>query len=189
MSTADAGSVVFASGISISSETGSFNITATESVTLQLLAQISPANVSIHRVDWIVISGSDVVTVNENGVVTAIGNGSAVIAAYATDGSGVYGEANVTVNDFSGIENVVTEKANGKLSITRTDTEIEISGIEADETHPAIIRIYNTSGVLLKMLSSSGRSKRVNISGLPNGVYIVSSHSSQSLQSGRFIVR
>lgn len=189
VSTADAGSVVFASGISISSETGSFNITATESVTLQLLAQISPANVSIHRVDWIVISGSDVVTVNENGVVTAIGNGSAVIAAYATDGSGVYGEATVTVNDFSGIENVVTEKANGKLSITRTDTEIEISGIEADETHPAIIRIYNTSGVLLKMLSSSGRSKRVNISGLPNGVYIVSSHSSQSLQSGRFIVR
>lgn len=189
VSTADAGSVVFASGISISSETGSFDINASESTTLQLLAQISPANVSIHRVDWVVTSGSGVVTVNENGVVTAIGNGSAVIAAYATDGSGIYGETTVTVDNFSGVENVATDKTSDKLTIAVTDTEIEVSGIGADETHPAIIRIYNTSGVLLKMLSTTGNSERVNISSLPAGVYIISSHSSQSLQSARFMVR
>lgn len=189
VSTADAGSVVFASGISISSETGSFDINASESSTLQLLAQISPANVSIHRVDWFVTSGSEVVTVNENGVVTAIGNGSAVIVAYATDGSSIYGETTVTVDNFSGVENVVTGKPSDKLTITVTDTEIEVSGIGADETHPAIIRIYNTNGVLLKMLSTTGDSERINISSLPAGVYIVSTHSSQSLQNARFLVR
>lgn len=187
VSTADAGTLVLASGISISSLTGSFDINAAENSTLQLLAQISPANVSTHRVDWLVTSGSETATVNDNGVVTATGNGAAVIAAYATDGSGVYGETTVTVNNFSGVENVEADKASDNLKITVTDTEIEISGIGADKTSPAIIRIYNTSGVLLDIRTSTGDCDRINISSLPAGVYIISSQTPQSLRSARFM--
>lgn len=187
VSTADAGFLVLASGISISSVTGTFDVNAAESATLQLLAQISPANVSTHRVDWVVTSGSETATVNDNGVVTAIGNGTAVITAYATDGSGVYGEATITVYNFSGVENVEADNASSNLKITVTDAEIEVSGIGADETHPAIIRIYNTSGVLLDIRSTTYDCERINISRLSAGIYIVSSQSQQSLQSARFM--
>lgn len=189
VSTADAGSVVFASGINVISVTGLFNIDASESLTLQLLAQISPVNVSLHRVDWVVKSGSDVVSVNESGLVTAIGNGTAVVAAYATDGSGVYGEATVTVGEYSGIGNVEADNAAGKLSIAQIGSEIEVSGIVADETDPALIRIYNMSGVVLKFMTAANTCEKIGISHLPAGVYVISAVSGKSCQSARFVIR
>ena len=44
---------------------------------------------------------TDVATVDENGVVTAVAEGTAHIRATANDGSGVYGECTVTVSDLS----------------------------------------------------------------------------------------
>lgn len=189
VSTADAGTIVFATGITVNSETGSFHINASENTSLQLLAQIYPANVSLHRVDWVVKSGADVVSVNESGLVSAKGNGSAIIAAYATDGSGVYDVVTVTVEDYSGIESLEAENAAGKLSVSRKGSEIEVSGIVADNANPSVIRIYNLNGVILKSMPTTNRCERIDISHMPAGIYVISAKNRISMQSTRFVIK
>ena len=64
--------------------------------TAQLSASVSPSNATNKSVTWS-SSNSNVATVN-NGVVTAVGNGSATITATAADGSGKRASCSVTVN-------------------------------------------------------------------------------------------
>ena len=61
-----------------------------------LTATISPANATNNSVTW-TSSNTDVATVNENGEVTAVASGTAIITATANDGSGVYRECYVRV--------------------------------------------------------------------------------------------
>ena len=64
--------------------------------TAQLSASVSPSNATNKSVTWS-SSNSNVATIN-NGVVTAVGNGSATITATAADGSGKRASCSVTVN-------------------------------------------------------------------------------------------
>ncbi len=64
------------------------------------VSTISPSNASNKTVDWI-SSNTDVLTVDSNGLVTAVGPGSANITAKAKDGSNVVSNAKTfTVNDI-----------------------------------------------------------------------------------------
>lgn len=64
--------------------------------TARLSATVSPSNATNKSINWS-SSNSNVATVN-NGVVTAVGNGSATITATAADGSGKRASCSVTVN-------------------------------------------------------------------------------------------
>lgn len=186
VSTADAGTVVLANSIEITSETGSFHIDASQQMSLQLLARILPVNVSLHKIDWVVKSGYDVASVNESGAVTAIGAGSAVIAAYATDGSGACAEVTVTVDKTTEINNVAEEA--DSLRIRQIGSEVEITGIRADETNPATLYLYNMNGVLIYKSTASATSHRLDTEKLSTGAYIVSAISRNSRQYARFAI-
>ena len=187
VSTSEANSVILSSAISIESETGSLSIDGSETSLLQLFAVINPSNTSLKRVDWAIERGSDIVSINELGTITALANGTAIIRAYATDGSGVYGEATVTVSKITGVESVVASE-NKKLNVTVHDGGIEINGIQADETNPSTVRIYNTSGILLSHTTTNSHSLTINARLTP-GVYIVSAIGRKGRQSARFIMR
>lgn len=73
---------------------GSKSVFAGESV--QLTASCQPSTASIQNVVWSSRS-PQIATVDENGVVTGIKKGNAVIEAKATDGSGIVGNLTVTV--------------------------------------------------------------------------------------------
>lgn len=64
--------------------------------TARLSATVSPSNATNKSINWS-SSNSNVATVN-NGVVTAVGNGSATITATAADGSGKKASCSITVN-------------------------------------------------------------------------------------------
>lgn len=64
--------------------------------TAQLSASVSPSNATNKSINWS-SSNNNVATVS-NGVVTAVGNGSATITATAADGSGKRASCSVTVN-------------------------------------------------------------------------------------------
>ena len=84
---------ILVSGITLSSST--VNLTPTQ--TVQLLATISPANVSNPTIVW---SSSNPATVTVlNGLITAIATGSATITVSSTDGSNVSSTALVTVTN------------------------------------------------------------------------------------------
>ena len=64
--------------------------------TAQLSASVSPSNATNKSINWS-SSNNNVATVS-NGMVTAVGNGSATITATAADGSGKRASCSVTVN-------------------------------------------------------------------------------------------
>ena len=66
--------------------------------TIQCTAEVLPANALIKRLTW--TSGNEsVATVDANGLITAIGVGTASVKAATNDGSGIYKTVEVKVND------------------------------------------------------------------------------------------
>ena len=68
----------------------------TEGETLQLTATVLPEDATDKTVSW-TSSNENVATVDENGLVTAVAPGSAVITAMTTDGSNLSASCNITV--------------------------------------------------------------------------------------------
>src|SRR5690606_7133925 len=69
----------------------------TENGTLQLVATVTPSDVS-QAVTWSVEEGTEFVSVDENGLVTAIANGTATVRATSVEDETKYGEIEVVVN-------------------------------------------------------------------------------------------
>ncbi len=72
-----------------------------EGQTVTLSPTISPSNANDKSVTWS-SSNTDVATVDQEGLVMAVGTGTATIKATAKDGSGVYGRCSVAVLQTSG---------------------------------------------------------------------------------------
>ncbi len=93
--------------------------------TVKLSADVSPSNAMIKELRW-TSSNEKVATVDSNGNVTAVGNGTAVIRAYAIDGSGVS-------SDFC---RVTVWGAQAAPSVSKADFSISekkiISNLEGD---------------------------------------------------------
>lgn len=76
------------------------------SKTLQLEATVLPEDAVNKDVTW-ATSAKSIATVDKNGLVTAVGEGSATIVATAQDGSGVKGHCSLTVLQADGILNII----------------------------------------------------------------------------------
>ena len=96
--------------------------------TARLSATVSPSNATNKSINWS-SSNSNVATVN-NGVVTAVENGSATITATAADGSGKRASCSVTVNIPTTPSNVKTVNiAGGQTYICALGPNDVTSGI------------------------------------------------------------
>ncbi|MCB6590236.1 Ig-like domain-containing protein [bacterium 210702-DFI.5.13] len=118
--------------------------------TASLTATVSPANAANKSLTWS-SSNSSVVTVNANGTVTAIANGTADITATAADGSGVSAKCSVTVRVPNNVRNITLEGGKSKtigpdiddfdnidfkqvtFDIKNDNKSIEIAGFNATE--------------------------------------------------------
>ena len=90
--------------------------------TASLTATVSPANAANKSLTWS-SSNSSVATVNANGTVTAVANGTADITATAADGSGVSAKCSVTVRVPNNVRNITIEGGKAK-NVGPTDTSL-----------------------------------------------------------------
>ena len=69
---------------------------------LHLSAEIFPVTADIRGVNWQIVSGSELATINQNGLLSSLGeeNGEIIVRATAIDGSGIYAELTVEKKDF-----------------------------------------------------------------------------------------
>ena len=79
--------VVTSSAISITENKG----------TLQMSAIIAPSNATNKSVEWSITSGSGIAVIDSSGLLSASDNGVVTVRATATDGSGVFGELDITI--------------------------------------------------------------------------------------------
>ena len=98
-------------GITLSESDVTIKVNETKTIT----ATITPADATIPDAYYWTSSNSDVATVDDNGKVTAVAEGTAVISAISYDGGDVVATCNVTV------------KSNKATSITLNATELKIA--------------------------------------------------------------
>ena len=98
-------------GITLSESDVTLKVNETKTIT----ASITPADATIPDAYYWTSSNSNVATVNDDGVVTAVAGGTAVISANSCDGGDVVATCNVTV------------KSNKATSISLSATELKIA--------------------------------------------------------------
>ena len=115
-------------------------LTIEKNFTEQLTATVAPDDADNLSLTW-TSDNEEVATVDENGLVTAVGEGTATITATANDGSGVSASCVVTVTFIDGIADVETSK----VTVLAANGRITVSGKEQDDT----VSVYDTVGRLL----------------------------------------
>ena len=115
-------------------------VTLDKRTTLQLVATVLPEFCRNNTLTW-TSDNEEVATVDENGLVTAVGEGTATITATANDGSGVAASCVVTVTFIDGIADIETSK----VTVLAANGRITVSGKEKDDT----VSVYDTGGRLL----------------------------------------
>ena len=115
-------------------------LTIEKNFTEQLTATVAPDDADNLSLTW-TSDNEEVATVDENGLVTAVGEGTATITATANDGSGVSASCVVTVTFIDGIADVEVSK----VTVLAANGRITVSGKEQDDT----VAVYDTGGRLL----------------------------------------
>ncbi|MDV6169486.1 Ig-like domain-containing protein [Flavobacterium sp. DG1-102-2] len=147
--------------VKVADDTGA--VITTNGGTLQLEALVLPSN-SVQDVTWQVLSGDTVVSVDANGLVTAITNGTATVQATSTDDDTVTDAIEITVTgQVLGLGDFTADTAvlypNPAQTVIRLQSKFEIDTIE----------IYAVDG--RKVME--GKGNNINVSALPQSNYIL----------------
>ena len=122
----------FVTSITVTGVDGATTITTNDG-TLQMSATILPTDADDSTVTWTTIAGTGNATVNATGLITALANGTVTVRATANDGSGIYGELQITITGQTTptpITYTITFNANGGIvtpstNQTKTDGKLE----------------------------------------------------------------
>jgi hypothetical protein len=114
--------IIKAEGVTLNTTNTTIALGSTKTLT----ATVLPEDATMRTVTW-KSSNTDVATVDENGVVTTVGAGTATITATAADGKGAYAECKVnviyntiTLTDASSSYSNATEATANTIKYTRT---------------------------------------------------------------------
>jgi uncharacterized protein YjdB len=132
--------VIPVSSISVTAAGGATTI-STDNGTLQLTANVLPANANNKTVTWSITSGPDKALISSTGLVTALANGTAVARATANDGSGVYGLFTITIsNQIILVTSIVVSATGGTTTITTDGGTLQLSALvlPSNATNPAV---------------------------------------------------
>ncbi len=134
---ATSGEDVKVTGITVTSTSGSDEVHVGED--LQLQAAVTPDNATNKAVEWS-SSDTEIATVDANGLVTGVAEGTATITATAADGSGVTGTFDVTVT-----EKPETESATPTFT---TNLESSMDVTVGDEVTLSVVATSSDGGTL-----------------------------------------
>ena len=117
--------------------------------TKQLSANVYPSDAENTKLTWS-SSNTNVATVNQNGLVTAVGNGECRIYATATDGSGVSDYINLDVSFPTGLKfmeesDTLEVGETGGIAVTSTPDGTAVPEIKFTCSNTDILEIYGAS--------------------------------------------
>ena len=123
--------------------------------TYQLTATITPSDASNKTLNW-TSSNPAAATVDANGLVTAVGNGTAVIKAESTDGTGISASCTVTVVDPSKIpvSGIALDKTSLSLEATE-DYQLTATISPANAANKGLI--WSSSNEAVATVDSNGK--------------------------------
>jgi hypothetical protein len=142
----------------------------TDGGTLQLNADIAPENATNPIVSWSISNGTGQASISAAGLVTAIANGTVTVTAAATDGSGIFGTINITIENQQTPTSLSLSMQN-EIQVTVNESAITIAA--ADDETINNIYLFTILGTPVIHRVSTTSACSVDISSLPSGIYIL----------------
>lgn len=160
--------LTFAQSITVGSASGSDSI-ATKSGTLNMVAQVLPANTTIKGVSWSV-SPTSRAKIDANGILTALADGLVTVTATAWDGSKVSGTTRIQIHNQS--VSVPESALEYSISVFPNPSENGCFTIFGLQTH-STIGLFDLSGKQLAAYECFDSHSMNLKTGLPKGIYIL----------------
>lgn len=137
--------------------------------TLNMIAQVLPANTTIPNVTWSV-SPVGRATIDSNGLLKTLATGNVIVTATSWDGSGVKGTKIIVVtNETTGIENQNLANSITVYPNPVTGGSFTVQGIESIEK----IELVNLVGEKVKTYTNLRQSSLDIEADVPKGVYVL----------------
>lgn len=119
--------LITVSGVTVTAA-GGINYIDTDNGTLQLSANVLPANATDNTVTWSLVNGTGQATINAAGLVSATDNGTVTARATANDGSGVFGTLVITIsNQIVLVTGITITGASGETIITADNGTLQLT--------------------------------------------------------------
>ena len=142
---------------------GNANTITTAGGTLQIGATVLPANATNGTYTWSVTNGTGSATIDANGLLTAVTDGTVTVTATANDASGETASMVVTISNQS-----VGVNEASLLTVTMYPNPTTGAVIFSSKESIATIEIYNLTG---QKVSQFVNTKTIDISKIPSGIY------------------
>ncbi|GHT73223.1 hypothetical protein AGMMS50262_03950 [Bacteroidia bacterium] len=174
VSVVNAQNITFAQSLNIMALESDISLSPTQSE-LHLFAEIFPVTADYQIVNWLVVSGAEYAYINQQGVLTAIGNtsaGSVTVRATTIDGSNIYREITIPVAAFNtAIQQPIADKENVLLIQLYPNPVKEELFIKSEIPVEKVI-IYDMMGKqMINRNLQNGQS--IHVSQLPGGIYFI----------------
>jgi hypothetical protein len=158
-------------GITVSGAGGSSLIT-TDNGTLLLSAEVLPLNGTNKSVTWSIINGTGQASINSDGLITAIDNGTVTAKATANDGSGIFGTLTVTLSNQINLPTASEQLHNSEqFKVISGQSQLEVQLSEDFLTWN--IRLFNLKGTLISGKLVDSAICLFDVASLPSGIYII----------------
>jgi len=137
--------------------------------TLQMNAEVLPADADYLDVKWSVENGTGWATIDESGLLSADSVGKVTVIASAVDDSEVYGELEVTVGWPAGMAPVAKQILSVYPNPVRDILNVELA------SRNSVVTIYNSVGAKMNEVTSTGFEVQVDVSDFTPGIYFIKS--------------
>lgn len=172
--------VTLIEAISVMGEAGATTI-ETAGGTLQMLATVLPEEADATAIDWSV-SDEALATIDADGLLTAVKNGTVTVSATATDGSEISGTADINITG----QNVgIVDQATAELRIFPNPATDVLHIENAGPSH--MIEILDVNGKLHMQVQDPDASLSLDISSLKSGLYLVRSHEDARIRTYKLV--
>lgn len=188
ISVANASDVLFAEDVHIRSSEEEMELSKEQTI-LHLSANIYPLLATFRTINWFVTSGDDIARIDQNGVLTALGNknGTVTVRAATIDGSGVFTEIQIPVSDLAvGVEEDAVGAAELIVYPSPVSDRLFIKGISLHEGK-AQLSILNLNGQSMLMKEIKTEEMEVSCAAYPAGIYLLKLVADDKVMTQRFM--
>ncbi|MCT4581815.1 MAG: T9SS type A sorting domain-containing protein [Flavobacteriales bacterium] len=150
--------------------------------TLQMIANVLPINATDGTYTWSVTNGTGNATIDANGLLTAIGNGTVDVIATANDGSGVTGSATITITN----QGVGIKESTLSAVTVYPNPVVDLLFIDSQQLPITRLQLMDLSGKIIQSIQHQNI-KNIEVSTLKQGVYFLKVETEQGISTIQFI--
>jgi hypothetical protein len=141
---------------------------ATDMGTLQMNATISPADAHVKNFAWSVEAGTGTASIDGNGLLSALTNGTVTVFATSKDWVGKSGKKVITISGQTvGISDAAIKAVKVYPNPVTNELNVTLSAPNAK------VAIYNSVGRMIEEVKVQGTQARFDVSSYASGVYFV----------------